>query len=149
MESHNRDSVFYDAIRNARKVFVKEMKRGNRRNIIPETLNAAQKSVQKRKNEHYDSPRVIPIPKTGGFLPFLIPLFAGLSALGGLAGGAAGIAKAVNDAKSAKLQLLEAQRHNKNMEAIALGKRGDGLYLGKHKNGLGLFLKPRLKKNFQ
>lgn len=32
-------------------------------------------------------PRVIKLPKTGGFLPFLVPLFAGLSAIGALGGG--------------------------------------------------------------
>jgi len=48
--------------------------------------------------------------KKGGFLP-LIPLFAGLSALGALTGGAAGIAKAVNDSN-----------HNKEMEKIAAEK---------------------------
>lgn len=85
------------------------------------------------------SPRVIPVPKTGGFLP-LIPIFAGLSALGALSGGAAGIAKAVNDAKAAREQLQESQRHNKAMEAIAVG--GKGLYLKPYKSGLGLFLRP-------
>lgn len=81
-------------------------------------------------------PRIIPIPKTGGFLP-LIPLFAGLSALGALSGGAAGIAKAVTDAKAAQSQLKEAERHNQTMEAIAMGK---GLYLKPYRKGLGLFL---------
>lgn len=71
-------------------------------------------------------PRIIPVPKSGGFLP-LVPLFAGLSALGALAGGASGIAKAVNDATAAKKQLGEAARHNQTMEAITL--RGRGLYL--------------------
>lgn len=85
-------------------------------------------------------PRIIPIPKTGGFLP-LIPLFAGLSALGALAGGAGGIAKAVNDAKSARQELAEKQRHNKSMESIELGKKGSGLYLKKHRSGMGLYLK--------
>ena len=50
--------------------------------------------------------RIISIPKSGGFLP-LIPIFAGLSALGALAGGASGIAKAINDYKSARAQLGE------------------------------------------
>lgn len=86
------------------------------------------------------TPRIIPLPKTGGFLP-LIPLFAALSALGGLAGGAAGIAQAVNKSKAAQHDLLEAQRHNKTMEAIALGKKGDGLYLKPYRKGLGLYLK--------
>lgn len=90
------------------------------------------------------SPRIIPIPKTGGFLP-LIPLFAGLSALGALSGGAAGIAKAVQDSKAAQEQLKESQRHNQTMEAIALGK---GLYLKPYKKGLGLYLNNK-KKNFR
>ena len=45
------------------------------------------------------------LDKIGGALPFLITLFAGLSATEALAGGAAGVAKAVNDAKSAREQL--------------------------------------------
>ena len=71
--------------------------------------------------------RVIPIPKVGGFLP-LIPIFAGLSALGALAGGAAGVAKAVNDAKAAERKLEEEKRDNQLMEAISL-KKGSGLYI--------------------
>nr|WP_253308888.1 hypothetical protein [Rickettsia endosymbiont of Ceutorhynchus assimilis] len=92
-------------------------------------------------------PRVIPVPKVGGVLP-LIPIFAGLSALGALSGGAAGIAKAVNDARAATKNLKESQRHNRAMEAIALGKKGSGLYLAKHKTGHGLFLK-KMPKNYQ
>lgn len=89
--------------------------------------------------------RFIPIPKTGGALP-LIPIFAALSAIGSLAGGASGIAKAVNDAKNARKQLAEMQRHNKMTEAIALQK-GKGLYLAPYKkSGMGLFLKNDSKK---
>lgn len=96
------------------------------------------------------TPRIIPIPKRGGFLP-LIPLFAGLSALGALSGGAAGIAKAVNDSKAARQKLEESQRHNQTMEAIALGNqskrtRGGGLYLKPYRKGLGLFLNQTEKK---
>lgn len=80
--------------------------------------------------------RVIPVPKSGGVLP-LIPIFAGLSALGALAGGASGIAKAVTNYKSARDQLNESQRHNKTMEAIAMGK---GLYLRPYNKGMGLYL---------
>lgn len=100
-----------------------------------------------RKKQKVKTPRVIPVPKTGGILP-LIPIFAGLSALGALSGGAAGIAKAVNDAKAAKQQLEESQRHNKAMEALAIG--GRGLYLKPYKSGLGLFLRPAaLSGNFR
>lgn len=87
-------------------------------------------------------PRVIAIPKRGGFLPLLPAIFAGLSALGGLAGGAAGIVKAVNEAKDATKKLQESERHNQMMEAIALGKsKGSALYLKPYKKGLGLYLK--------
>lgn len=65
--------------------------------------------------------RVIPTPKTGGILP-PVPIFAALSALGALGSGAAGIAKAVTDAKSAQEQLKEAQCYNKMVEVISLGK---------------------------
>ncbi|XP_018574453.1 uncharacterized protein LOC108913387 [Anoplophora glabripennis] len=80
--------------------------------------------------------RIIPIPKTGGFLP-LIPLFAALGALGSIGGGAAGIAKAVNDAKAAKEKMEEEKRHNLVMEQAALGK---GLYLRPYRKGMGLYL---------
>lgn len=80
--------------------------------------------------------------KSGGMLPFLVPLFAGLSAAGAVAGGTAGIAKAINEANAAKQQLAESMRHNKTIEAIALGK---GLYIKPYKTGMGLYLKP---KNF-
>lgn len=84
-------------------------------------------------------PRVLPVPiKTGGFLPaFLLPLFAGLSATGALAGGAAGIAKAVNDVKAASQKLEESKRHNRKMESIAMGK---GLHLIPYRHGMGLHL---------
>lgn len=81
-------------------------------------------------------PRVIPVPKTGGFLP-LVPIFAGLSATGSLAGGIDGITKAVNNYKSAKKQLSELKRHNIKMKAMCIGK---GLHLKPYKRGLGIYL---------
>lgn len=93
-------------------------------------------------------PRIIPVPKIGGVLP-LIPIFAGLSALGALMGGSAGVANAVVSANKAKKDFNEAKRHNQSMEAIALGKKnlktGNGLYLMPYKKGLGLFLSPYSK----
>lgn len=92
------------------------------------------------------NPRVVQIPKTGGVLP-LIPIFAGLSALGALTGGVSSVAKAINDARAAKNALEESTRHNRAMEAVAIG--GNGLYLKPYKKGLGLFLRnsPRPRKN--
>ena len=93
------------------------------------------------------TPRIIPIPKVGGILP-LLPIFAGLSALGSLAGTAAGIAKAVNAVKTSRDELAEKNRHNRQMEAIAIGKNGKGLYLKPYRKGLGLYLKSQSSKNY-
>lgn len=113
----------------------------NMKNAIKIAINAI-KTSGKRGKKKITSHRVIPVPKIGGFLP-LIPIFAGLSALGALSGGAAGIAKAITAAKTASDQLKEAQRHNRTMESIAIGK---GLYLKPYKTGLGLFLGPQRTK---
>ena len=103
---------------------------------IKTALIGAKKAIKLAGGKHkIRMPRIIPVPKVGGVLPFLIPLFAGLSAVGGLAGGAATITKAVNAANAAKQELAEAKRHNEMMESIALGK---GLYLKPYRTGLGL-----------
>jgi len=70
-------------------------------------LNGVKHKVTKKDVRIFKNKYEQKAAKNGGFLP-LIPLFAGLSALGALAGGAAGIAKAVNDSN-----------HNKEMEKIA------------------------------
>lgn len=96
---------------------------------IKEALLAAKQAIKiigGKRNVR--APRIIPLPKSGGILP-LIPLFAGLSALGTLTGGAAAVANAVNQSKKAQNKLEEARRHNQTMEAIALGKSGKDLYL--------------------
>lgn len=97
----------------------------------------------KTKKIRHPKTRIIKIPKTGGILP-LIPIFAALSALGSVGGGAAAIAKAVGDAKAAAKDLKEKERHNKAMEAVAVG---NGLYLGPYKKGFGLYLNPYQPKN--
>lgn len=93
-----------------------------------------------RRKRNVSIPKVVPIPtKTGGALP-LIPIFAGLSALGAISGGAAGIATAVNKVRAAEETLKEAKRHNRAMESIVMGK---GVYLAPYKKkGYGLYLKP-------
>ena len=85
--------------------------------------------------------RTLPVAKRGGFLP-LLPL---LGVLGSLAGGAVGIAKAVNDGKAARRQLEELQRHHRAME-------GRGLYLAPYKRGSGVFSSKKrenVKKKFR
>ncbi|KYN42485.1 hypothetical protein ALC56_03031, partial [Trachymyrmex septentrionalis] len=76
--------------------------------------------------------RILPTAKRGGALPFL----SMLGALGSLIGGAASVAKAVNDNKAARRQLEELQRYDRAME------QGRGLYLTPYKYGRGLYLGP-------
>ena len=106
---------------------------------IKTAISSAKKSVSKN-NTNIKIPRVIPVPKVGGAIPFLLPLFAGLSALGALSGGVAGVAKSVNDINIAKKALEEKQRHNLKMESIAVGH---GLYLKPYNKGFGLYLQPQ------
>lgn len=94
------------------------------------------------KDSDVKLPRMIPIPKTGGVLP-LIPIFAGLSAAGSLAGGAAAITKAINAFKAAKKRLAEIKRHNEKMETLFIGK---GLEVRPHNDGLGIYIRD-IKKN--
>ena len=88
------------------------------------------RKTRKRKTAR----RILPAAKRGGFLPIL-PV---LGALGSLIGGAAGVAKAVNDKKAAQRQLQEILRHNRAME-------GRGLYLAPYKKGRGARKKKRQK----
>ena len=74
-----------------------------------------------KQNDKRKKMQRLPTAKRGGFLP-LIPLFAGLSALGSLVGGATGIVKTLNTAKEADRRLQELNRHNRVMEENFKGK---------------------------
>ncbi|KAJ8912228.1 hypothetical protein NQ315_009052 [Exocentrus adspersus] len=95
---------------------------------------------KKPKGRKRRQKRIIPIPKQGGFLPLLLPI---LGALGALGGGAAGIAKAVNDAKASNQQLAEQQRHNLAMEKATTGK---GLRFHRNKKRERYICRPLYKK---
>lgn len=139
-KAHGR-KLFNTTIKNATKVLKKEK---------PLDINSAIKIARKNINSSLKGkktqvviPRVINVPKIGGFLP-LIPILTALGAIGSLSSGGAAIAKAVNAAKNAKNQLEEASRHNKTMETIAMGK---GLFLKPYKKGYGLICEEQ-SKNF-
>lgn len=142
-----------------KKIIIKEGKKALKRVKTPKTsgqlkeganiaLSACKSAVKGvGGKEKIRIPRVIPIPKRGGILP-LLPIFAGLSAIGSLAGGAGAIAKAVKDAQYANKNFQEAKRHNKAIETLQLSKKGNGLFLKPYKTGMGLYLSPPQKKNF-
>ncbi|KYM98253.1 hypothetical protein ALC62_11040 [Cyphomyrmex costatus] len=81
----------------------------------------------------------------------MLPILPMLGALGSLIGGAAGVAKAVNDSKAARRQLEELQRHDRAMEQgrglyLAPYRYGRGLYLGPYKRGQGMKRKKKTSK---
>jgi len=82
-------------------------------------VKATYRSARSKNKNKNKLPRVIKVPKTGGSLA-LIPILAGLSALGTLAGGVSNIVKTIRSIRS------------NGGSPIQLGK---GVYLNPHKSG--------------
>ena len=127
------------------------VKSNSARKIILSALKGARSAVKEAGGKRQIIiPRVVPVPsKVGGFLPFLVSIFAGFSAVGAVAGRAASIAKAMNEVSTAKKQLEEDRRHNIKMEEIALE---EGHFLKPYKTGAGLIIggnKKKTKKNLK
>lgn len=141
IKKNNKKKTSYRTLIQSAKVALNSQKPLNLIESAKVALKAAKKTAKENKN-CITTPRIIPVPKVGGILPLLVPLFAGLSAVGALSGGAAGIAKAVIEANKVKKELKENKRHNQIMESIAIGK---GLHLKPYRNGLGLYLQPQAK----
>lgn len=80
-------------------------------------------------------PRVIPLPKTGGFLP-LIPIITGLSAAGALVNKTSAISRMVKTFQTALKTWNVMKSLNQNFEPVCLGK---GLQLKPYKGGLGIY----------
>lgn len=114
----------------------------------PKTQQEAIHIALKAAHRHFTSApktRIIPLPKTGGIIPFVIPVLAALASLTGVGSGIAGIVRTINEIKDGKKKLMESERHNKAMEHIAL-KTGSGVYLRPYKNGFGLSFTSKSKK---
>lgn len=103
--------------------------------IIDTALVAAKNVGQSRT---VSKPRIIPLPRTGGVLP-LVPIFAGLSALGSLVGGSANIVRAIKSTNDGRKALKSGQT---GIVKVGKSKTGEGLYLKPYKHGYGLYLKP-------
>lgn len=107
----------------------------------------AAKKVSRKNTKKNQTPRIIPIPKTGGKLA-LLPIMAGLSALGSLSGGVTNMIKTVREWKSNKYE----PTHIGNglyIKPYAGGKykieKGGGLYVKPYRSGGGVVRKN--KKN--
>ncbi|XP_050426700.1 uncharacterized protein LOC126845423 [Adelges cooleyi] len=97
-------------------------------------VGAVRKRISRRKSKKV---RKIKVPNQRGSAIPLIPIFAGLSALGSLASGAANIYKAVKDSKTGQTKKIG--------KGLYLNVRnGKGLYLDK--SGLGVKKRRNIKK---
>lgn len=140
IKKKKRKKVSFTYLIKKAKVAIKKSKPEN----IDSAIKVAVASIKKtKKGKYIKEPRTIKLPNTttsGGMLP-LVPIFAGLSALGSIIGSSASIANAINQAKKGQTELAESKRHNGMMEAIAIGaKSGKGFYLHANKSGKGYYL---------
>lgn len=106
--------TFKSGINDVRKSIKNHKGEKNLMKLAKLCVAAAKKSAIKNKIKKL---RIIPIPKKGGVLP-LIPIFAGLSALGALTGGIANVVKTASEFNRTTPTLL-----------------GKGLYLTPYKGG--------------
>lgn len=106
------------------------VKKISTRKLISAAIKAAKTSIKGNKN-YVKKPRVIPLPKRGGFIP-LIPILGALAAAGSLAGGVTTAAKNIYEMVNKKNTALP----------VSVGK---GMYMAPYKQGMGLFLTPYQK----
>lgn len=122
---------------------LKQYSRGNNKNhsrakLISAAMKAAKKSM---KGKHLSKkPRVIRLPKSGGFLP-LIPILGALAAAGSFAGGVSTVAKNIYDMVKKKDKEPESAARA-STTPVAVGK---GMYMAPYKKGMGLYLSPYQK----
>lgn len=138
-KSTSKEIPFSTLVKDARNGIIKS-KSATVDSAIKAAIRSAKKSL---KGNRIKVPRILKIPKyTGGILP-IVPILAGLSAIGSIVGSVAGVVKTAKDIKIAQKQLAENVRHNKAMEV----KVGKGLYLKPDSRGDGLYLQP-IPKNY-
>lgn len=136
-------TVSFNSVVKHVKTAIKKSKPGN----IDSAIKVAVASLKgTKKGKRVTAPRTIKVPHySGGVLP-LVPIFAGLSALGAIVSSGVGIASAINQTKKAQMELEETKRHNRVMEGVVIGsKGGKGFYLHNNTQGKGFYLTQKSK----
>lgn len=138
----NKSVSFRHLVKNA-KLAIKQSRPDDINSAIKVALYTAKKC---KRGKRVRQPRTIKLPSVkGGILP-LIPIFAGLGALGSIIGSSASVVNAINQTRRGQKDLEESKRHNKTMESIAIrNKSGSGFFLHANKSGQGYFLTPHPK----
>lgn len=131
---------FAQVVKHSRKAIRGKGKNASHNDLLKAAVRAARKIARGRIVK---TPRVIPIPKSGGFLP-LIPLLGALAAAGSLAGGVTTAAKNIYEmVKKSKSEGGRSSSSSSSSEKIV----GKGLYMHPYKKGMGLYLTPYSSKN--
>lgn len=135
---------FNSVVKNV-KISMKKSKPTN----IDSAIKVAVASIKKtKKGKHVTVPRTIKVPHYSGGVQPLVPIFAGLSALGAVVSSGVGIASAINQTKKAQMELEETKRHNRLIEGVVIGNKvGQGFYLHNNKQGNGFYLKQSPKNH--
>jgi hypothetical protein len=112
------------------------------------TYNGKSKHLSNKKLKDL---RIKQLEHEGGILPLLALLpaiFGGIAAAGGVAGGAAGIAKAVNDKKAKDAELKEQKHFNQEKLKIMNKAAGEGILqeVGKSPEVIKQFSKTLIKE---
>lgn len=107
--------------------------------LISAAIRAARKAIKHKGAKYHPlkKPRVIPLPKKGGFLP-LIPILGALAAAGSLAGGVTTAAKNI-------YEMVQKKNPNNNVKDSIPHALGRGMYMAPYKKGMGLYLTPYQK----
>lgn len=133
----SKEIAFATLIKDA-KAGIKKSKVKSVESMVNAALRSAKKTAQSGRVK---PPRILKVPSyTGGVLP-IVPILAGLSAIGAIVGSASNVVRTAKDINVKQQQLEEFKRHNKAIEM----KVGKGLYLRPHAKGSGLYLNPSPK----
>jgi hypothetical protein len=109
---------------------------------VHRSLNAVRNAKSISGLPTVPSGRVIPIPKTGGVIP-LVPIVAGLSALGVLGNTVSSVAKAVRDINVAR-RSFKGQQPSQGSGIVVTGT---GAYLRPYRWGMGLSIASQRRKS--
>lgn len=135
---------FKAGVKATKNVIKKNIGEKNLTKLTKKCVAAARKTFKCTKTK---VPRIVKIPKRGGVLP-LIPIFAGLSALGALTGGVANVVKVANEFKRNTPSHLGNGLYLTPYKDNSY-KIGNGLYHTPYKSGGGVKTKKtkKTKKN--
>lgn len=115
LTKRKKNTVSFSKLVNQAKLAIKKANPKCMKKAVKVAIKAAKKYS---KGKNVKVPRVLPLPKTGGAFPALVPLFGAISAVGGISSAIMNVVKAIREAKNATQNL----KANNNMTVKKIGK---------------------------